>query len=279
MVYQYYCHNHPRPDEPQYPLWRGLPEDSTMTSADLAERAQQCTGYQSPPDERSAQQRRAMSNIPAVVGIPERTLYSHLKFATFTFRDIVHGRLGGANPFSNVGVWYEGSDDDRALNRRVARYASDRSACRDLSFDRDLTGHVSTPILTLHAIDDPTAFVEHESAYRSTLEAAGAAGHLVQIFTTEDEHSALSDSEYAAATGALLRWVDEGQRPSGSSVAAECFARDADYGEGCFIEPGHRPRPYFDRVYPRPGETEWPAITWDEYRRWERAGDIGIDDD
>lgn len=277
VVYQYYCHNHPRPDEPQYPLWRGLPEDSTMTEAELEERVQECTGYQSPPDERTAEQRQALSNILSVIRIPEETLFSHLKFATFTFDDIVNKRLGGQNPFGNIGVRYVGSDDDRALNRGVARYRADKAARRDLSFDSDLTGNVSIPILTLHAIDDPTAFVEHESAYRATLEGAGTAGHLVQTFTTEDEHSSLSDSEYAAAIGSLRTWVDKGQRPSPSSVAAACATKDVVHGEGCFIDPDYRPESYFDRVRPRPGSTRWPAITWKQYLRWERAGDIGID--
>lgn len=277
VVYQYYCRNLPRPDEPQYALWRGLPADSTMTTDDLEQRVQECTGYQSPPSERTAEQRKAMSNILSVIRIPEKTLFSHLKFATFTFRDIVHERLGDKNPFSNVGVHYDGSDNDRALNRGVARYRADRSARRDLSFDSDLTGHVSIPILTLHAIDDPTAFVEHESAYRATLEGAGTAGHLVQTFTTEDEHSVLSASEYAAAIGSLHDWVDKGQRPSPSSVADACADENATYSDGCFIDPGYRPRSYFDRVRPRPGHTKWPAITWKQYLRWERAGDIGID--
>lgn len=276
-VYQYYCGNHPRPDEPQYAPWRGLPANSTMTDEDLEGRVQECTGYQSPPSERSAEQRRALSNILSVVRIPEKTLFSHLKFATFTFRDIVHERLGDENPFSNIGVRYDGSDNDRALNRGVARYRADRSARRDLSFDSDLTGRVSVPILTLHAIDDPTAFVEHESAYRATLEAAGTAGHLLQVFTTEDEHSALSDSEYAAAVGSLQEWADAGARPSSASVASACAAKDATYGEGCHIDPGHRPQSYFDRVRPRPGNTSWPAITWWQYRWWERVGNIGID--
>ena len=33
-VYQYYCANHPAPDEPAYPLWQGLPLDSRMTRAE-----------------------------------------------------------------------------------------------------------------------------------------------------------------------------------------------------------------------------------------------------
>ncbi|UPK73772.1 hypothetical protein MU582_15190 [Nocardioidaceae bacterium SCSIO 66511] len=276
-VYQYYCGNHPRPNEPQYALWRGLPADSTMTSEDLEQRVQECTGYQSPASERTPEQRKAMSNILSVIRIPEETLYSHLKFATFTFRDIVHERLDDENPFGNLGVRYSGSDDDRALNRGVARYRADRSARRDLSFDSDLTGQVSIPILTLHAIDDPTAFVEHESAYRSTLEGAGTSKHLVQTFTTEDQHSTLSASEYAAAIGSLRDWVDEGKRPSPSSVATACADEDTTYGEGCFIDRDYRPAPYFDRVRPRPGNTKWPAMTWRQYLRWDRAGDIGID--
>ena len=277
VVYQYYCHNHPRPDEPQYALWRGLPADSTMTEDDLEQRIQECTGYQSDPSERTDEQRKALSNILSVIGIREDKLYSHLKFATFTFRDIVHERLGDKNPFGNRGVRYEGSDNDRALNRGVARYHANRSARRDLSFDSDLTGHVSTPILTLHAIDDPTAFVEHESAYRSTLEGAGRAEHLVQTFTTENEHSVLSDSEYAAAIDSVRDWAEEGERPSPSSVADLCADKDVANGEGCFIEPDYRPQSYFDRVRARPGHTRWPAITWRQYKLWERFGDIGIE--
>jgi hypothetical protein len=40
VVYQYYCHNHPRPTEPQYPLWEGLRAGSTMTTTGLRARLQ-----------------------------------------------------------------------------------------------------------------------------------------------------------------------------------------------------------------------------------------------
>ena len=64
--------------------------------------------------------------------------------------------------------------------------------------------------MTLHAIDDPTAFVEHESAYRATREGAGTADTLVQVFSRESEHSSLSNSGYAAVLDALDTWVDTG---------------------------------------------------------------------
>lgn len=277
VVYQHYCGNHPRPSEPQYELWRGLPADSSMTNADLRRRVQECTGYESAPADRTPQQRQNLANILSVVQIPERTLFSHLKFATFTFRDIVHERLDDRNPFTNRGVRYSGSDDDRALNRAVARYDADRAARRDLSFDSDLTGEISIPVLTMHAIDDPTAFVEHESAYRASVTNAGNADHLVQAFTREREHSTLSASGYATAVNALQGWITAGERPSPRTLADACPSYDETYGQGCFFDPSFRPDSYFSRVSPRPGHTRWPAITQRQFEAWQAVGGIGID--
>ncbi|KMS76364.1 membrane protein [Streptomyces viridochromogenes] len=276
VVYQYYCANHPRPTEPQYPLWQGLRAGSTMTSAVLRARLQECTGYAYPAQERTALQQRNLDDILAVTRIPERTLESHLRFATFTFRDIVHDRLGGRNPFGNQGVRYSGSHDDAALNAGVERFAPDPTAVRDLSYDSDLTGKVSIPVLTLHAIDDPTAFVEHEAAYRATLHGARRDGHLVQTFTRESEHSELSDAEYANSMAALDAWVRKGRKPTAGSVAASCAAFDGTYGTGCFYDPAFRPAPYASRVEPRPGGLRWPAMTADQERAWSRIDGVGI---
>ncbi|WP_254389419.1 hypothetical protein [Streptomyces sp. AC550_RSS872] len=276
VVYQYYCGNHPRPTEPRYPLWQGLRASSTMTSAGLRARLQECTGHASAPRERTALQQRNLDDILAVTQIPERTLESHLRFATFTFRDIVHDRLGGRNPFGNRGVRYSGSHDDEALNAGVERFAPDPTAVRDLSYDSDLTGKVSVPVLTLHAIDDPTAFVEHEAAYRDTLHGARRDGHLVQTFTREREHSELSDAEYAASLAALDTWVRKGSKPTAGSVAASCEAFDRTYGTGCFHDPEFRPAPYASRVEPRPGGLRWPAMTAAQERAWSRIDGVGI---
>ncbi|MCM1940568.1 DUF6351 family protein [Streptomyces sp. G3] len=276
VVYQYYCHNHPRPSEPSYPLWQGLRAGSTMTTAGLRARLQECTGYASDPADRTARQQRNLDDILAVTRIPERTLESHLRFATFTFRDIVTNRLDGRNPFGNRGVHYTGSHDDKALNAGVERFSADPTARRDLSWDSDLTGKVSLPVLTLHAIDDPTAFVEHEAAYRATLRGAGREGNLVQTFTREHEHSSLSDSEYANSMAALDTWVRTGHRPSPRSIAASCGTFDATYGEGCFYDPGFHPSLYASRVRPRPGGLAWPAMTAAQERAWSRIEGVGI---
>ncbi|MFF4273423.1 hypothetical protein [Streptomyces sp. NPDC001536] len=276
VVYQYYCQNLPRPTEPQYPLWQGLRPTSTLTTTGLRARLEECTGYASAPQDRTAVQQRNLDDILAVTRIPERTLESHLRFSVFTFRDIVHNRLGDRNPFSNEGVRYSGSHDDKALNEGVERFSADPAARRDLSYDSDLTGRVSIPVLTLHAIDDPTAFVEHEAAYRASLQGAHRDKNLVQTFTTEHEHSELSDAEDANSLAALATWVRTGKRPTAQSVASSCASYDRTYGTGCFYDPDFRPLPYASRVEPRPAGLSWPAMTAQQEKQWSRIDGVGI---
>jgi len=251
VVYQHYCRNHPRPDELQYPLWAGLPPDVKITAAELRARVNECTGADLPAAKRSEAQRRNLANIVAVVRIPESSLQGHMNWATFMFADIVHDRLDGRNPFGNEGVRYAGSDDDAALNAGVARYRADPRAVATLAADAEPTGRTAIPTLTMHAIGDPTAFVENESAYRLIRERAGTQELLVQSFTDETEHSYLSTPEYAALMAALLDWVDRGRKPDVADVASRCAKYVGRYGESCRFEQAYQPISMDARSYPR----------------------------
>jgi alpha-beta hydrolase superfamily lysophospholipase len=251
VVYQYYCHNWPAADEPAYPLWQGLPADSKLKRKDLVERVNACTGVDLPPARRTPAQARALNNIVSVVRIPERTLVSHMEWASFTFRDLVQRQLGGANPFGNVGVRYAGSDDDAALNAGAQRFAADPVAVARLADDADLSGKLTVPTLTLHAKDDPTAFVELESAFHDTVARAGAESLLVQTFTDEHEHQKEATPEYAALFRSMLAWIERGAKPTPATVAAACETARTQYGEACHFDTGWRPPPLETRVYPR----------------------------
>lgn len=248
VVYQQVCHNHPKPDEPAYPLWQGLPLDSKLTRAELAERVKECTGVGLPAAQRSPEQAARLHTILSVVHIPERSLLGHLQWGTWLFQDLTQKRLGARNPFGNAKVVYSGSGDDAALNKQVLRYAADPQAVAALAADSRPTGRLKLPVLTLHAIHDPTAFVELESAYREIVEAAGASSWLVQTFSDEADHSYLGDPEYPALLTALLRWVDDGERPSPEGVAKLCTANEARFGGGCKFRPEYRPAPLSSRV-------------------------------
>ncbi|MCJ0762603.1 hypothetical protein MMF98_05195 [Variovorax sp. CYS-02] len=251
VVYQYVCKNHPKPDEPAYPLWMGLPQDSPLTRAELAARVDACTGLRHPAAQRSEQQKANLATLLNVVKIPERSLMGHLNWATWLFQDLTQLRLGGRNPFGNVGAVYQGSADDAALNAGVLRYAADPVAVADLARDSNPEGRVNVPVLTLHAIHDPTAFVELETAYRETLERAGTAPLLVQTFSDESEHSYLNDPEYPALLSALMDWIDKGDKPTPQQVAQRCAGFVAGYGGACRFQPDYRSRPLDIRVTPR----------------------------
>jgi len=251
VVYQYVCQNHPRPDEPQYPLWQGLPMDARLTRAELASRVDECTGVRKPAAQRTAQQKANLATIVNVIRIPERSLIGHLNWATWLFRDLTQLRLGNRNPFDNRRVRYQGASDDAALNAGVLRYSADPAAVAELARDSEPQGALRMPVLSLHAIHDPTAFVELQSAYREIVERAGQADRLVQVFTDEAEHSYLGEAQYPALFTALLNWIDRQDKPSPASVAALCRANEATYGAGCRIVPDYQSPPLASRVAPR----------------------------
>jgi hypothetical protein len=249
VVWQAVCNNHPAPGEPAYPLWQGLPPGSALTRAELARRVDECTGVRLPAAQRSAAQQQRLATILGAVKIPERSLASHLAWGTWHFQDIVFKRLGGRNPFGNIGVRYPGTlADGTPLDAKVARYAADPQARADFGADTDPQGRIAVPVLTLHAIDDPTAFVELESTFRDTMARAGTADHLVQVFTDDHEHSYLSDAQYLAAAAALIDWARGGAMPTPAQVAARCAALDGASGTQCRIRPGYRPAPLAQRV-------------------------------
>lgn len=250
-VYQYYCRNLPGPGEAPYPLWQGIGAGVKMKREEIAARINDCTGADLPAAARSPGQQRALSNILKVVKVPERTLVSHMDWATLTFRDLVLRQLRGLNPFSNQGVVYAGSDDDRALNEGVARFSASQAGVEALAYDADLSGALTAPTLTLHAEDDPTAFVELEDVYRQTVAKAGRSRLLVQSFTDEHEHQKEATPEYAALFRAMLAWIDRGTKPTPRSLAAICETARQTYGEACHFDPDFAPKPLETRVYSR----------------------------
>ena len=251
VVYQALCANHPQPDEPAYPLWQGLPLDARLTRAELAARVDQCTGLRLKPEQRSAEQQRKLGTLLKVIRVPERSLIGHLNWATWHFQDVAFKRLGGRNAFGNQNVRYAGSPDDDALNARVQRYTADPQAAAQFAQDTDPGGRIRVPVLTVHAIGDPVAFVELESTFRDTMKAGGSADHLVQTFTDDHEHSYLSDVQYVAAVQSLLAWVERGEKPTPPSVAARCNGLETAFGAGCRFVPDYRSAPLSQRVAPR----------------------------
>lgn len=254
VVYQQLCNNHPRPDEPAYPLWMGLPAGSKLNQAELSQRTRDCLGLGLPASQRTPAQAHRLKQLTDVLRIPERSVQGHLNWATFHFADIAHQRSGGQPVFGNIGVRYAGLGSeaaDAALNAAVPRYAADPAAVAAFAADTDPTGRIPVPVLTVHGVGDAIAFVELDHQFAQTMAAAGAGDRLVQTFTHHAEHSYLADPVYPALLGALQDWVSQGRKPTPADVASRCQSLQGRYGQDCGFLPDYRPAPLDSRVPPR----------------------------
>ncbi len=250
VIYQALCHNHPRPDEPAYPLWMGLPLAAKLTPAELHARVNECLALDRPANQRTHEQQAKVDTIVRTLHIPASSIQSHMAWATFTFRDIA-ARMDERSVFGNLGARYRGSADDDALNVAAARYARDPAALAAFAADTDPDGRIPVPVLTVHGIADPTAFVEMDDSFLHTMQAAGTADHLVQTFTEHNTHSYLADPVYPTLLAALSAWARGGAKPTPAQVAQQCEAAQAEYGPGCRFRPDFHPQPLATRITAR----------------------------
>ncbi len=249
-IYQYLCNNHPRPDEAAYALPMGLPADSKLTAADVAQRATECLGTGKPAAQRTPEQAQKLKTIATVLKIPESSVAGHINYATFTFRDITT-KNGGVSPFGNEGVRYVGSADDAALNAGVPRFKADPAAVARFAADTDNRGRFAVPVLTAHGIGDATVFVEGGDTLRQRMVAAGNGDRLVQTFVDSSEHSYWGDAMYPPLFEALLNWVEKSQKPSPTGIAARCRELRAAQPADCRFLPDYVAKPLASRVLPR----------------------------
>ena len=251
-IYQYYCNNLPRPQEPQYPLWTGIPAQSKMTLNELQAMIDECTGVGKPAEARSEVQKQNLANILGVMRFPQALLVRHMQSATLLFREIAQRITEGRSAFSNEGIYYQGSNDDAALNRGVARFSADPQAVAALKADGMPTGALQAPVISIHSINDPQVVVEVQSAYRDAVDAAGNRDRLVQAFTDENLHTGQSAPEIAAALDSVMKWVEQGIKPTPQTIAASCKQLRASLDGPCRYHPEFTPKPYNTR-YARGG--------------------------
>lgn len=250
-VYQYYCRNHPRANEAQYPLNQGLASGAKMTFSDIRERVEECLALGKKPDERTPEQRRKLENILKAVRIEERALINHMSWATIMFSDIVHQRLGGRSPFGNMNVRYSGTDNDEALNSGVARFAPDPQAVKSLAHDSDLYGVIDAPVMSMHAIGDAIAFVEAQAAYFHTVQKAAKGELLMQAYIDERTHSGAPPPVYAALLDQLVNWIGTGKKPPVSALISSCQSHQRLMGGRCAFLPDFIPPSFDSRVRAR----------------------------
>ncbi len=255
-AYQAVCGTLPAPHEAPYPVTLGQPPGQRLSREEVIGRFLACTGADLAPEARSEGQRRALADLAAASRIPDWAIAGHLWWATQVFADIAYTMTEGRSAFGNAEVRYRGTSDDAAFNARVPRILPDPEARASIVADGDPVGRVAIPVLTLHGIGDATVFVEHEAAYRATLESAGNAHLLAQVFVDEGDHQKLSPVLYPTALRLLADWAEGGARPTPEVFRARCETLQARYAGDCRVLVDYVPQPWEQRVNPRrPQET------------------------
>lgn len=249
-LYQHLCNNHPRPDEPAYPLAIGLPAGARLTAAELTTRVDDCLGVRKPVAQRTPEQANKLKTIVDVIRTPENSIVNHLLWGTFTLRDLV-ARTGGASPFGNAGVQYAGSADDAALNAAIARFMPDPKAVERFAADSDHRGRFAMPVLTAHGIGDGTVFVEGNDTLKRRMNSAGNGAWLVQTFVDSSDHAYLGDATYPPLFEALVAWMENGQKPTPASIDERCRQLRAAAAGSCAFRPEYTPQPLAARIPPR----------------------------
>lgn len=252
-IYQHLCNNLPKPDEPQYSLAIGLPVDSKLSAADVANRADECLGVRKPAAQRTPVQASKLKKIVDVLKIPESSVISHLNWGTFSLRDVVI-KNGGVSPFGNDNVRYTGAGsntENAALNTAVQRFKADPQAAARFAADVDHSGRFSMPVMSAHGIDDSTVFVEGSDTLRQRMVAAGNGAKLVQTFVDSKEHSYWGDAMYPPLFEAMLNWVDKDQKPTAAGVAERCRQLMGAKAADCKFLPAYLPKPLSSRIHPR----------------------------
>jgi pimeloyl-ACP methyl ester carboxylesterase len=249
-LYQHLCNNHPRPTEQAYPLSIGLPTDSKLTHAELAQRANECLGTGTPAAQRTPEQAQKLKTIVDVLKMPENSVLSHLNWGTFSLQDVVT-KNGGVSPFGNAGVRYVGSSDDVKLNAAIPRFTADPKAVARFSADVNHEGRFVVPVISAHAINDATVFVEGQDVLRQKMKAASKDHLLVQTYVDSREHSYWGDAHYPPLFNALLQWVEKRQKPSPSDIDQQCKQLSSAKPADCRFLPNYAVKPIASRIHPR----------------------------
>jgi hypothetical protein len=73
----------------------------------------------------------------------------------------------------------------------------------------------------------------------------------VQTFVDSNEHSYLGDAIYPPLFEALLRWVEQGDKPTPAGIAARCKEMPGVVAAQCRFLPDYAVKPLATRIPPR----------------------------
>jgi hypothetical protein len=209
----------------------GLPEDSTITPAQVAAAVNQCTGVLAPPALRTPEQQTRLARILSLTTLPENFLLTVMGFGTFGLRDVadkLNGKIGVGNACVDYG------DDE--INEAIERVSPNRGAEHRLEKNYTPTGDVGhVRIVSLHTDKDGLVVVENESDYASRVRHRKfTSAVVVEAVPT---HCGFTPAEIVAGWESLRAWVAGLGQPTPASLQGACLLAAPTVGGPCRIDP------------------------------------------
>ena len=140
-------------------------------------------------------------------------------------------QFAGGNGAENIGDYYALTDGEKTYLSTLGVNADEllawmnqhtninavRSARNHLQHYGSPSGQLRRPVITMHGMYDPVAWVTHESVYRGLVDAAGNGDKLVQVYVNAPGHAAFSFDQLMATLNAMESWLNSGVAPDASA--------------------------------------------------------------
>lgn len=212
----------------------GLPEGSTLTSTQLAQRVHACFGILAPPLARAPAQQERLLAFRNLTSLPENFVLTVMGYVTFVMSDLVHDhdKLKGRLGVGNADVFY----GDPVIDDTIARVSPHPGAASRLQESFTPAGNVGdTKIVALHTDKDGLVFVENEKEYADVVPAT----NLTTAVAVEavPSHCRFTGGEVLAAWESLRGWVAGAPQPTAAGMQGLCAALAPSVGGPCRIDP------------------------------------------
>lgn len=206
-----------------------------------------CTGITLPQNIRTNGMRTRLARLQAITGIQdEKFLLTNIAYSTFVMSDVLRAadKMGGRNPFGNIGASYADAD----LDARIRRVTPQPAAQVEFNWHSNYRGDVGTAkILSVHTSGDELVVPQHQYVLRQLTPPAQLVSSVVR--EAEPSHCGFSEREGLVAWEALRRWKDGGAKPTVALLQQGCQSIS---GEGeCRFDPNFEPVSFDAKVPPR----------------------------
>lgn len=228
----------------------GLPEDSTLTEAELAGAIHACTGILYPAEYRTAEQQARLDKLSQVNRINEDSLLNNMAYALFGIADLVHSteKLNGKNGLWNYFVDY----NDPEINRDIQRAFPHPKGFFKLLKNYIPRGYTNgSKLLALNTDKDDLVVVENLNYIAKLIPEED----LVTAVTVKEDHGhcKFSAAEIISGWESVRAWIDAGMKPSAESLQQNCLLMEAaGVAPGpCNIDPSFVVNKLDTRIRPR----------------------------